>query len=169
VLANRPLGSLQLQRFGVAVEELYQPLDKVLLDDRSGLTTAEVVASARAMVAQGARAIFVDHLGEIRLERTDRHDLDIAEVLQQLRALAKTHNVPVVVLAHMKRREGSETEPRLTDFAFSAGVERMARVALGLTRPEPGQLRVHVLKQTQGVADVSVDLDFEAQSGMVTP
>jgi replicative DNA helicase len=165
VLANRPLGSHQLERFGEAVEQLYTPMESALIDDRSRLTTREVVTSCRNMLSRGARALFVDHLGEIRIERSDRHDLDISEALSELRAMAKSYRVPVVVLCHLKR--SSEETPVLTDFAFSAGVERMARVALALTRDNDGPLRVHVLKQTQGPSDVAVELDFDKSSGVV--
>jgi hypothetical protein len=57
--------------------------------------------------------------------------------------------------------------PVLTDFAFSAGIERVARVALGLYRPGPETLRVAILKQTQGVADVEFDLELNNSSATV--
>ncbi|MFT3842109.1 MAG: DnaB-like helicase C-terminal domain-containing protein [Myxococcaceae bacterium] len=169
VLANRRLTDNQRDNVGQATERVYELMRYVLADDRPALNTADVVASARGMLVRGAKALFLDHLGEIRLQRTDRHDLDIADVLQQLRALAKTYRVPVVVLCHLRRREGLGTkdEPRLTDFAFSAGVERMARVALALARPSEEKLRVFVLKQTQGKAGISIDLPFDGPSGVV--
>lgn len=170
VLANRRLGDLQRERVNEAAPILHKQLTRVLCDDRPGLTTQEVVASARRMVSRGAKALFVDHLGEVRIERSERHDLDIADVLRELRSLAKSHRVPVVVLTHLRRREGLTItdEPRLTDFAFSSGVERMARVALGLYRGETDDvLRVVVLKQTQGVAGVNVTLRLAPQAGLV--
>jgi len=170
VLANKPLARSQQERVLECAPTLHAMLGKVLCDDRPGLTSSEVVASARRMVARGAKAVLVDHLGEIRLERTDRHDLDISDALRDLRSLAKSHRVPVVVLTHLRRREGLTVtdEPRLTDFAFSSGVERMARVALGLYRSDrDDELRCAVLKQTQGVSGVSVTLRLAAQAGVV--
>jgi hypothetical protein len=114
--------------------------------------------------------IVIDHLGEISVGRTERHDLDILEVVVALRSLAKTHKVPVVVAAHLRRRTGlmeKSDRPVLTDFAFSAGIERVARVALGLYRPGPETLRVAILKQTQGVADVEFDLELNNSSATV--
>lgn len=169
VLANKALGKNQQARVLEAAGPLHTLLTRVLVDDRSGLTASEVVASARRMVARGAKAILVDHLGEVRLERTERHDLDIADALRELRALAKSHRVPVVVLSHLRRREGLtvDSEPKLTDFAFSSGVERMARVALGLWRGEAGQLNCTVLKQTQGAAGLTVALQMDTSAGVV--
>ena len=170
VLANRPLGAAQMGRVWDVGPDVQRLLAHVLCDDRQGLTTAEVVASARRMVAKGAKAIFVDHLGEVRLERSDRHDLDISDCLRELRAVAKANRVPVAVLTHLRRREGLTTsdEPRLTDFAFSSGVERMARVALGLFKGErEDELHCAVLKQTQGLAGVTVRLRLAQMAGVV--
>ncbi len=188
VLGNRPLNGAQHGRLEDGFSRAWQDLQHVMIDDRTGMTAADIVASARQMVVtQGVKAIFVDHLGEVRLGPADRHDLAINAALQELRALAKVHGVPVVVFAHMKRREGLSRaeEPTLTDFAFSSGVERMARVALGLSRPcrcgsDGGSIEhpqanpcpqdtlcVTVLKQTSGQADVSVDLPFRGPAGLV--
>jgi replicative DNA helicase len=151
---------------GAATVDTY--LDKILCDDRAPLTVADVVATCRRMVSQGAKAVLVDHLGEIKLERSERHDLDLAEALQQLRNLAKTARVPILVFSHLRRREGlnTDSEPRLTDFAFSSGIERMARVALGLWRGDKA-LNCTVLKQTQGMSGVTVALNMNLSAGVV--
>lgn len=176
VLANYPLHPQQLARVEREITQLGDVMGKVIVDDRSGLTTDETISSARSMLVRGARVLFVDHLGEIRLERSDRHDLDVIDCLQQLRGLAKTYHVPVVVLCHLRRRDGLgvSDEPRLTDFAFSAGVERMARVAIGLSRSfdaenpeEHSKLNLYLLKQTQGIANVKLELDFHGPSSTI--
>lgn len=173
VLGNKSLHAGQMQRIMDAAPDIHGDLEHVILDDRPGLTTHDIVQSAREMVVtHGARAIFVDHLGEIRLgrEHGDRHDLAIGQALQELRTLSKMHKVPVVVFCHVRRRDGLNVsdEPKLTDFAFSASVERMARVALGLSRPDGEEtLRVSVMKQTEGKAMVAVDLEFRGPAGLV--
>lgn len=165
VLANQRLHAAQQDRISNAAQPLQHMLSHILCDDRPGLTTADVVASARKMIARGAKAVIIDHLGEIRLDRSDRHDLDISDCLRDLRTVAKMNRVPVVVFAHMKRLEGAE--PKLTDFAYSAGIERMARVALGLYKTKDGDVRAAVLKQTQGVAGLSVPLVMHRSSGVI--
>jgi replicative DNA helicase len=174
VLGNRALTPFQLERYGAATQRVYETLRHVVIEDTHGLTPQQVVASARQMVAMGCRAVLVDHLGEVRLERTDRHDLDIAEALSALRGISKQYRVPVVVACHLRRRDGLDIDkpPRLSDFAFSAAVERMARVALGLYRDtsEPKRkLGVAVLKQTNGPADFAFSLNMHERSGTVAP
>lgn len=177
-MLTRPLTRDQQERIYEAAGTVANLARRIHIDGRGGLTAAEIVASARVMLSRGVKAILVDHLGEVRVAATERHDLEIGNALSQLRSLAKTYRVPVVVMSHLRRREGGgEYEmPRLTDFAFSAGVERMARVALGLYRVkdgmsgerDPEELRCAVLKQTQGVAGVVVALKMNPTSAMVT-
>lgn len=166
IMANNPLHESQQMRVLEAAGPLQDMLSHVLCDDRPGMTTADVVASARKMVARGAKAIIIDHLGEIRLQRSERHDLDIADCLRELRTVAKTNRIPVVVFTHMKRCDDG-VEPVITDFAFSAGIERMARVALGLYKTKDGDVRAAVLKQTQGIAGLSVPLVINRSAGVV--
>ncbi|MBK7865202.1 MAG: AAA family ATPase [Archangiaceae bacterium] len=174
VLGNKPLTTPQMQRIDETINTTHATLQNIYVDDTPGMSPADVVASARAMVARGCRAVLVDHLGEIRLNRTERHDLDIQEALQDLRSIAKTYRVPVVVACHLRRREGLnvDTAPRLTDFAFSAAIERCARVALGLFKVatkdhEQPVMGVAVLKQTKGPADFGFRLNVGRLSGTV--
>lgn len=171
-LANHPLNMGEMGQVADGSADLNRWLGNILCDDRAPLTTADVVNTARRMVSQGAKAVFVDHLGEVKLERSERHDLDLAEALRSLRNLAKSSRVPMVVLSHLRRREGLnvDSEPRLTDFAFSSGIERMARVALGLWKGERDGRKVlncTVMKQTQGVSGLTVSLEMNSSAGVV--
>lgn len=168
VLQNRKLNEHQLERFGDAMNRVHALAENILIEDRKGLDAKAIAASARVMIAHGACAIFVDHLGEVRINRTERHDRDIGDVLRELRAIADVHRVPIVVLCHVKRREGVGEEPRITDFAFSADVERTARVALAVVKPGEDRQGVHVLKQTSGVSGVALWLRFNGPAAIST-
>ena len=174
VLGNKPLTQAQMERVNGCANGLHAMLGNIIVDDTLAMTPAQAVAAARSMVARGCRAIIVDHLGELRLDRSERHDLDVQEALQDLRGIAKTYRVPVVVLCHLRRREGLNIDavPKLTDFAFSAAIERCARVALGLFRPKgdaPDEvlLGVEVLKQTKGPANFNFRLNVGRLSATV--
>ncbi len=170
LLATKPLTTAQKQQVDEAGEGVYKTLQNVVLDDRPGLTPAEVAATARDMILNhGVKAVFVDHLGEMRLPRGERYDLDIADALAAMRDVAKRHNVPVVVASHVRRRQGLgiEQAPSLTDFANSSAPERMARVALGLSKPWDDCLRVTVLKQTNGRSGQDIDLAMVPFAAMV--
>lgn len=171
-LTSKPLYDAQRDRVARAWGGIMDTLGRIIVDDTPLMTVDQIVASARSMVVNdGVEAIMIDHLGEIKLARTDRHDLDVIEVLQQLRLLSKRYKIPVVIAAHLKRRQGLDlnTRPELTDFAFSSGLERMARVALGLSRGPEGsrEINITVLKQTNGPAGMSFPVSFIGAVGTV--
>ncbi len=169
LLATKPLTKHQREQVDAAGEAVYATLSKIIIDDRPALSAIDVAATARDMILNhGAKAIFVDHLGEMRLDRSERYDLDIADALAAMRDVAKRHNVPVVVASHVKRRPGLGVDdaPSLTDFANSSAPERMARVALGLSKAGE-KLRVSILKQTNGQSGQEIELEMVGYSGMV--
>lgn len=130
-----------------------------------GMNISDVVNDARAMILRhGVKSIWVDHIGEIGFNGEQaRYDLEVASGFSKLRGIANRYGVPVIVFSHFKRRDGlgPGDEPKLTDFANSAGAERKARVALGLCRaPDSDKLGVCVLKNTFGRAGMRVDIPF---------
>ncbi len=182
ILRNRRLNDGQRQRTVGAFDKLKLYARNIVVDDRSGLSPQEIVQTARDMILNhGCKAIFVDHAGEIRYaaKHRDRYDLELAEGLSELREIAKRYRVPVVVAAHLRRRQGldCDSEPKLTDFANSSAFERQARVAMGLSRENGSDvLRVTVLKQTNGATGFkgsdgkitnSIDLEFRGAAAMV--
>lgn len=173
VLRNRRLNAYQMDRTGEAGEKVWGFGENVFIDDRPGMTASDIVEAARrGILTKGIQVVLVDHLGEVKHEggRRDRHDLELADALSQLRSIAKTHHVPVVVAAHLNRKadEKAGQEPRLSNFANASAIEQKARVALGLCR-EPGSdtLGVCILKNTNGRAGIRVDLAFHGAAAMI--
>jgi len=163
------LHSWERERVGEVLPYVQSLLKYLTVTDRQRMTIAEVIASAHEMVlTHKAQVLILDHLGEIQMPRSERYDLDIAEALSQLRQIAKHYKIPVVVASHVRRRQGltEETPPQLTDFANSSAPERMARVALGLSKHKEG-IVCTVLKQTNGPAGEAIGLKLNRRAAMV--
>jgi hypothetical protein len=184
LLGNEKLTPEQLERFDIAAAKGFEACSNILCCDTHGMKIPEVLAAARRMVADGAKAIFVDHLGEIRLDRTERHDRDVGFVVSELRGLSKAFHIPVVLACHPNRNvENIFMPPGLTDFAFTADVERMARLAVGLYRVhtkilvdrkevetdqlDTTKIAAIVLKQTRGRSNVGFEMNLSAAAGLV--
>lgn len=170
LIATKKLNLMQDAAVKEGMPRVYATLENIVIDDRQAMTPSEVAASARDMILNhGCKVILVDHLGEMRLERSERYDLDVSAALASLRDIAKRYDVPMVVASHVRRRQGldSSTAPSLTDFANSSAPERMARVALGLS-VVPGGIRLTILKQTNGPAGMSEGLMLLEASAMVS-
>lgn len=174
VLLKRRMTQHQKERVGAAFERVFPWLSNIDVDDRKPMDGSKVAAACRQLVARGAKVVIVSNLTRIERTRSDRDDLEVQRVLLQLEAVAHNYGVTMIVDAHLKRRAGLDltTEASLDDFAFSAAIERCAKVALMLSRPGFGSdkddtLRVLVGKQMNGKAGVAVDLEFDGPSGVV--
>lgn len=165
---NAHSSPMNLSRIQATVKKESLTKNGIWVRDMTRPKPGEVIAAATQMIhAHGLAALFVDHLGEIDVGAGDRHHLEIDNTLSEIRAVANKTNTPIVLFAHTKRREGAETDPQLTDFAFSSGVERKARLALALTRVER-VMKVHILKNTEGPGrGDSFNLTFNETAGVV--
>ena len=118
---------------------------KILIDDTSGLSILELRAKARRMKAQhDIAAIFIDYLQLLRSSSKraqDNRQLEISEISNGLKALAKELNIPIVVLAQLNRNPESRTgeskgRPRLSDLRESGSIEQDADIVGLLVREE---------------------------------
>jgi replicative DNA helicase len=181
-IAIRKLATLRLrsdehQRAVEAAGRLYERAPRVFFQGpERRLRPAEAAMLARGMIVNGgARALFLDHMGELdtRSNRRDRHDLDLDEGIQEIRRIATDHRVPFVVAAHLRRRsfdsDGRFEKPTQQSFAETAYIERKARVAVGLwqERGDRGWINTTVLKHTHGESDVTFRLRFDPPSALV--
>lgn len=169
VMRTARLTQKQQGDLATGAEKVWRYGENVFIDDRKRLTAQEIVATARdAILVRGAEVVVVDHLGEIKASsQRERKDIEIDESLSDLRALATTHRVPMLVACHL-RRDAEGRDIKLTDFANAAAIERQARVALGLSREHgSGRLLITVLKQTNGQAGARIALEFHGPAAMV--
>lgn len=146
--------------------------DNIFIDDRGGLSPAELVLACRDMILNHhCDTVLVDHLGESELEGgpRDRYDLLVGKMLRDLRQVTKDTGKGIVGVTHLKRKEG-DGPPRMDDFPNSAAYERMARVAIALRRkPDSDELEAWFLKHQKGKGQGRfVTLRFDGVSAMPT-
>lgn len=148
----------------------------LLIDDRSGLTAEQIAVAAHQDVTQhGAQYIVVDNASEIDVNSSDdRHDVRTAHAVRVLRNVAKTLNVPVLLLMHLKKSGNSTKEPRFlrpnTELLKNSGAFAEAArkiVALWLDEDDKHSIVGTVLKQTEGEKDIDFLMPFNASAGLV--
>ncbi len=118
---------------------------KMLIDDTAGLSILELRAKARRMKAQHDIALIViDYLQLLRSttrRAQDNRQLEIAEISNGVKALAKELSIPIIVLAQLNRNPESRTgdskgRPRLSDLRESGSIEQDADLVGLLMREE---------------------------------
>jgi len=140
---------------------------QIAIDDRAGVTTADIRQFARSVSRHGKLAgVVVDYLQLItgtnsRAERRAQID----EASRQLKVLAKDLRVPVIVLSQLNRdsTKRADPRPRLEELKESGSIEQDADVVILLHREKVmagHKITLDVAKNRHGET-ASVELKWE--------
>jgi len=138
--------------------------------DNPYATTDTVRASAAEVSIQagGLRGIVVDYL-QLLANKGDNDNQRVSKISRDLKALAREHDCPVLVLSQLNRKSEfrEDQHPILSDLRDSGAVEQDADVVLGLFRDKDNPIDdpfmdVDILKNRQGpLARTEVGFDGE--------
>jgi len=171
VLRTRELNQEQQEAIGRVWPEVERLAKFIMFDERSRLKPAQLVGAARdAILKRGARWIVADHAGEFSYDQRrggDRFDLDVAEGLMEMRAVAKSYGVPFVLLSQLSR--SSKPPHTMQDFKNASAVEEAARMAaiVWTNDGKPLEPTVSIVKNTNGKRDFDLRMVLDPISGLV--
>jgi replicative DNA helicase len=110
------------------------------IEDQSGMTAGTLCLRIRRHVRRNPTALVViDHLSYIVPSRRDGNTVqDIADTTRQLKAMAKSLDVAVLLLAQLNRavEQREDKRPNLADLRDSGAIEQDAFVVMFLFREE---------------------------------
>lgn len=126
------------------------------IDDAPGRNASTIAACARIYVRRyGVRFVVIDYLqliqpADIKVQREQQ----VAQITRQLKLLARTLDVPVLVLAQLNRQVTLRTDktPQLSDLRESGAIEQDADVVLMLDRPALYAARAEDAQEPQSEA-----------------
>jgi replicative DNA helicase len=133
-------GEIDASEFGrvrdAAIEIQSAPL---YIDDTGGLSLARLVARARRLKRQvGLDLVVIDYLQLITTDNTrpDNRVLEVTQVTQGLKALAKELMVPIIACAQLSRQveNREDKRPQLSDLRESGSIEQDADVVMSIFR-----------------------------------
>ena len=86
-------------------------------------------------------AIVIDYLQLLRPSKTSRNEsrvLEISEITQGLKALAKELNIPIIALSQLSRQveQREDKKPQLSDLRESGSIEQDSDVVMFIYREE---------------------------------
>ncbi len=134
------------------------------LQDNSNITSDQILAEATRLKLQNKLdVVVVDYLQFLRdkTERGETRERTVARISQNLKSVARTLNVPVIVTAQLSRdAAGKNSRPELHHLRESGQVEQDADVAILLWRgDEPNITHFDIAKNRSGRTGV-FDLSF---------
>lgn len=123
-----------IQKFldrGSEVPLFYTP-ERMLASTKSCLEWIErkIIESK---VKHGSQVVFIDQLSFIVPSRAERYDLVIQEAMHQLKTMAKTWNVLIFLLCHLKKVK-LDVNPDLEDLKDAAAIPQVADTVILLWR-----------------------------------
>ncbi len=111
----------------------------IFVDDMAGQHINQIRTKARRLALEkGVDIIFVDYLQLMHGNSRESRTLEVGEVSQGLKNLAKELNVPVVALSQLSRaiEQRQSRRPQLSDLRESGSIEQDADVVIFLDREE---------------------------------
>ena len=138
----------------------------LFVDDMAGQHINQIRTKARRLaLEQGVDMIVVDYLQLMHGNNRESRTLEVGEVSQGLKNLAKELNVPVVALSQLSRaieqRQGRR--PQLSDLRESGSIEQDADVVIFLDREETWNPET----EKKGTAEVFVAKHRNGPTGLI--
>lgn len=134
--------------------------DKIIIDDRGGITVEALCASARLMALKyNIKLLVIDYLQ--LLHSTKKHGTrndEVAHVSHTIKALAKDLDIPIILLSQLNRNAARNDYPSIADLRDSGTCEEDADI-IGLLRKEDTMdpivpLEMIIAKNRSGPTDV---------------
>lgn len=111
----------------------------IFIDDQAGQHINSLRTKARRLAVEGGvDIIFVDYLQLMHGSNKDNRVLEVGEISQGLKNIAKELDVPVVALSQLSRaiEQRQSRRPQLSDLRESGSIEQDADVVLFVDREE---------------------------------
>ena len=114
----------------------------LFIDDTPAINIGTLSSRARRLKRKNGLAIIViDYLQLLRPNKTSRNEsrvLEISEITQGLKALAKELNVPIIALSQLSRQveQREDKKPQLSDLRESGSIEQDSDVVMFIFREE---------------------------------
>ncbi len=155
------------------------------IDQTGGLTVAQLAARARRLKRQrGLDLLVIDYiqLMQAHNRRSDNRVQEVTEITNNLKALAKELNVPILAVSQLSRQveNRDDKRPQLSDLRESGSIEQDADVVLFVFReeyylknrePKPGTMEYETwqdeMARVHGVAEVIIGKQRHGPTGTV--
>ncbi|EAR4689385.1 replicative DNA helicase [Salmonella enterica] len=166
-LRSARLGEEEWARLSLAMKEIIQWNNRLVIDDTSYQTPATLRARTRRYVRKyGSPAlIMVDYLQLIRSPEQENRTQEIAEISRSLKAMGKEFGCPVLALSQLNRQveQRADKRPNNGDLRDSGALEQDADLIMFIYRDEvynPGTM-------TPGVAEIIIGKQRQGPTGTV--
>ncbi len=125
---------------------------KIEICDKPSITVEEIAMQARSWTAkEKLDFIAIDYLTRIKISKSlGSQNLDIGYIITELKNLARTLEIPVMVLAQLHRGPNPDVRPNMSNLRDSGVIEQEGDTILLLHRPREEDPEIIVDKNRHG-------------------
>ena len=169
-MRREPLNPGEQTKFNKAIKDLSQY--KILIDDSSFQTPTTIYRKLEQILkTKDVKLFTIDFLQLMSIaNRTENTVQAIDEMTQQIRAISKKLQIPVIEVSQLNRKPEDRQghEPRLSDLRASGGLEQVADVVLLLHRPSYYAMReIAVESEDNGEAYLLIAKNRNGPTGKI--
>lgn len=142
---------------------------QLVIDDSASLSVPQMQAITRMVGRQRpVDMVVIDYLQLVGAARAESRRVQVDAISRELKGMARTLGIPVVVLAQLNRQvvARKSLRPTMSDLREAGGIEQDADVVMLLHREEY-YLRDNCPDELRGVAEVIVDKQRNGPTGVV--
>lgn len=138
---NLKTGFINEEKYNI-IRQISEDISKLnlMIDDTPALSISAIRTRARRLKRQfGLDILFIDYLQLIRpTTNSDNRVLEISEITQGLKALAKELDIPIIALSQLSRavEQRVDKRPLLSDLRESGSIEQDADIVMFIYREE---------------------------------
>ena len=153
-------------KLGEAMVELAEA--PLFIDDTPGLSIMEIRTKARKLqMDKGVKLLLLDYLQLVRGPKSESRVVEVSQISQGLKNIARELNIPFVVLSQLSRaiEQRSDRKPQLSDLRESGSIEQDADVVMFIHRPDDEnkeQVSLVIAKHRNGPTG-QVDMVFKGE------
>ncbi len=132
------------------------------LEDGAAMSVIDIAVKCDQLInSNGLDILFIDNLQQIIKEKSQNPDEEIVKTMRSLRDLARTRNIPIVVLSKWntveENKPGRKRKPQLSDMQDTGIIGQEADAVLFLYRPEYYDITEDELGESlRGVAYIKI-------------
>jgi len=132
----------------------------IFIDDTSDISVVEIRAKVKKLFEKHGELglVIIDYIQLMKRPfRSERRDLEIAEITRELKSLSKELDIPVMALSQLSRtlEQRADKRPMLSDLRESGALEEDADVVMFIYRDEVYHKEPD--NPRKGVAEIIVD------------
>ena len=140
----------------------------IMINDKASMPLSEIRRSARKVVSKygSIGAILVDYLQKLEApEKRSREDLEIADISNELKKIAREFNCPVIALAQLNRavEKDKDKRPKSSDLRGSGAIEQDADVIMMIYRDD----YYNPNSKDKGIAEIIITKCRNGETGTV--